>query len=310
MPILIPPDLPATTALRRDAIRLIGPQATGSPGLLRVALVNLMPDKISTERQFARQLGATEHEVALTLVRPGSYRPRTTSTAHLERFYATWRDVEATRFDAVIITGAPVEMRDFEDVDYWPELVDILDWARTCVPRSLHVCWAAQAALYRHHNVPKHILPRKAFGLFHHRACVPGASLLRGLGRDFIVPVSRHTETRVADLPEGRGIEVLAVSGESGLCLVQEDGGRLVYMMNHLEYEADTLWKEYLRDRENGLGTPPPAGHPDGPIPADAQLPWHAAARVFFGRWLDGVAAGRTSDPALISQGFRKAAAR
>ena len=274
MSIQLPHGLPAADTLGREGLHVIRSRTTGGAQWLNVLLVNLMPDKATTERQFARLLGATSHAVQITLICPESHVSRNTPSEHIQRYYRTWSEVRHETFDGMIITGAPVELLAFQEVDYWPELVRILEWSRWNVGSSLHVCWAAQAALYHFHGVPKHQLHRKAFGLFAQDVVVPGATIVSGLEEGFKAPVSRHTEVRLADLRRVRELDVVASSPESGICLVQEGHGQTLYMTNHLEYEADTLWKEYLRDRAGGKGTALPANHPAGPYLPITQPAW------------------------------------
>ena len=215
---------------------------------MRIGLLNLMPDKISTETQLARLLGATPLQIELTLVRISDHVARNTPAGHIAAFYQPWSDVSAKRFDGFIITGAPIERLPFEEVSYWPELRSILDWTQTHVHGCLTLCWAAQAALHHFHGVPKRELPRKAFGVFPHRNLAPTSPYLRGFSDAFDVPVSRWTEVCRADLPTDRGLHVLAESDEAGLCLVEDPLRRSIHMFNHLEYDTATLAAEYRRD--------------------------------------------------------------
>ncbi|MDX1575976.1 MAG: homoserine O-succinyltransferase, partial [Kiloniellales bacterium] len=296
MSIILPDGLPARWALKAEGLEAAsrreaacGPhQSSHSQRPLRVLLVNLMPDKPATERQIARLLAGTPHAVDLTLAIPDGYRPKTADPAHIWAFYTPWRRLRGEAFDGLIVTGAPVETLAFEEVSYWRELTEIFDWAQDRVRRSLFICWAAQAALGHFHGVPKHGLAEKLSGVFRHRVHHPRHPLLRGFGGDFVVPISRRTEVRAEDLPMGAGLEILASSEEAGLCAVEDRLKGAFYMFDHLEYEADTLAREYLRDLKAGG----PVRLPRHYFPADdpARPPvngWCAYGRLLFGNWLD-----------------------
>jgi len=313
MAILLPDGLPARRQLASEGVPVIdgNAQRSGRQRPLRVALLNLMPRKAVTETQIARLLGSNPHLVELTLLVPGSYRPRTTDPEHLAAFYRPWPEARGERFDGLIVTGAPVETLDFEAVDYWPELTEVLDWADRSVGGSFFICWGAQAALYHRHGVPKHALAEKAFGVYQQRVRARGAALLRGFGDRFPVPVSRHTEVRAHDLPASGAVQVLAESPDSGLCLLHEAGRRAVYMFNHIEYDADTLPGEYLRDRAAGLPIQVPHNTfpQDDPAQGGKASPhngWRPYAQLLFRNWLDGLAeraarhAGVTHDMAWM----------
>lgn len=296
MPIKIPNDLPAFEKLQQEGVRLIGEQEALRQDIrpLQVALLNLMPEKPKTETQLARLLGATPLQVELTLLTTSTYRPNTVPLSHLQAFYKTWDEVQGRKFDGLIITGAPVEMLPFEEVKYWPELTRILDWSRTHVHSAFHICWGAQAALYHFHRVPKHILPTKRFGVYTHYVteqrdvCRP--ALMRGFDDYFLVPVSRHTEVRAADLPRNAGLEVLAVSNAAGLCLVHEPAHRTVYMFNHLEYDTYTLHDEYVRDRATRADVSLPVNYyPDDDPQKPPRNCWRAYAHLLFGNWINEV---------------------
>ena len=212
--------------------------------------------------------------------------------SHLQSFYRTWEDVQERKFDGLIITGAPIEMLAFEEVKYWPELTRILDWSRTHVHSSFHICWGAQAALYHFHRVPKHTLPTKRFGVFSHhvseRLDQHRPALMRGFDDYFLVPVSRHTEVRAADLPPEAGLEVLATSNAAGLCLLHEPEHRTVYMFNHLEYDTYTLHDEFCRDRASRADVSVPFNYyPDDDPEKAPRNCWRAYAHLLFGNWIN-----------------------
>jgi homoserine O-succinyltransferase len=297
MSILLHPDLPASRSLAAEGVSVAappsGPAADTAP--LRIALVNLMPNKILTETQFARVLAVTPLPVELTLVLPDSYRPTHVTADHLDAFYRRFSDIAAERFDGVIVTGAPIETLPFEEVSYWPELRRIFDWARQTARSTFAVCWAGQAALQHFHGVPKHPLSEKKFGVYSHRVLRPDSPLLRGLGSEFLTPVSRHTEVRSEDIPRHAGIELLADSPEAGLCLAADPHLRLICMFNHLEYDAGTLRDEYVRDLRQGRPIKLPANYFPGDDPqATPEARWADAASRLFGNWLEELHRSRT----------------
>ena len=292
MSIILPDGLPARWVLKAEGLDAssLRESAAAPCRPLKVLLVNLMPDKPVTERQIARQLAGTPHAVELALAVPDSYRPKTADPAHIWAFYRPWSRLRDRDFDGLIVTGAPVETLPFEAVSYWPELTEIFDWARARVRRSFYICWAGQAALQHFHGVPKHRLAAKLSGVFRHRVHDRGHPLMRGFGGEFVTPVSRHTEVRVEDLPRVRGLEALATSEEAGLCAVEDRTNRALYMFNHLEYEADTLGREFLRDLRAGGPVSPPRHYFPGDDPAQAPVNrWSAHGRLLFGNWLDEI---------------------
>ncbi|KEQ52754.1 homoserine O-succinyltransferase [Sphingobium chlorophenolicum] len=286
MPIKIADDLPARAILEGEGVVVMREADAVRQDIrpLRIALLNLMPDKISTETQLARLLGATPLQVELTLVRISDHVSRNTSADHMASFYRPWSDVRDERFDGFIITGAPVETLPFEEVSYWDELRAILDWTQTHVHRSLSICWAAQAALHHFHGVGKHGLERKAFGLFRHHNHMPSSPWMRGFSDDFCVPVSRWSEVRRQDIPEGRGLQILAESDESGLCLIGDPGRGFLHMFNHLEYDTLTLAEEYARDGARQL---PAYYFPDDDPAQTPRNHWRSHAHLLFGNWID-----------------------
>lgn len=283
MPIILPEGLPARHALKAEGISVRRPEVAAP---IRIALFNLMPRKTDTEIQIARLLGDTPYTVELTLAIPDNYISHSAPASHIGAFYKRWSAIRNASFDALIVTGAPIEHMPFEDVTYWPELTEVFDWAATKVHRSYYICWAAQAALYHFHGVPKHVLPQKRFGVYRQTILRPDCPLFDGLSGRFPVPVSRHTETRSEDLPRDRGLTVLAASPESGLCLVEERDRHALYMFNHLEYGADTLAAEYRRDREAGAQIDLPKDY--FPRNDPSRMPvnrWRRYARRIFRNW-------------------------
>jgi homoserine O-succinyltransferase len=294
MPIKIPNDLPAAELLRNEGVRLIGEEDALQQDIrpMQVGLLNLMPDKLTTETQFARLLGATPLQVELTLISTGSYVPTNVSQSHLQSFYRSWEQVADRKFDGLLITGAPVELMEFEEVKYWDELVQIFEWSRTHVHSTFNVCWGAQAALYHFHRVPKHTLAQKRFGIFRHevieRRDAERSPLMRGFDDEFWVPVSRHTEVREEDLPTDGSIRVLARSSRAGLCLCEDPANRHLFMFNHLEYDTFTLDREYRRDLERGLNIEMPLRYyPDDDLSKRPVNRWRAYAHLLFGNWIN-----------------------
>src|SRR5215813_11064661 len=228
MPIKIPSALPARAVLDRERVPLITEEAALRQDIrpLQIALLNLMPDKIKTETQLARVLGATPLQIEMTLLRSASHESKNTPQEHLIAFYKTWDEVRAKRFDALIVTGAPVEHLAYENVTYWKELAAILDWSKSNVYSSLYICWGAQAALYHFHGLPKYDVGAKRFGIFRHRVVKPFEPLTAGFDDFFSVPVSRYTEVRHDDVAAVAGLEILVESEESGICLIQEAASR------------------------------------------------------------------------------------
>lgn len=289
MSIALPIGLPARSILAAEGVEVLSGDELHrrGGGPLRICLVNLMPNKIVTETQLCRLLGATAIPVALTLCLPDSYRSKTTPASHLASFYRPWSAIRDQRFDGLVVTGAPIETLPFEDVTYWSELTAILDWATSRVASSLYICWAAQAALYRFRGVPKHALAKKLSGVFDQSVASADARLVSGFGEAFPVPVSRYTEVRAADLPAAAGLTVLADSPDTGLCLLEDRDNRAVYMFNHLEYDAGTLREEFLRDRLAGKPADIPANYfPDDDPARPAQNIWRPFGHLLFSNWL------------------------
>ncbi len=290
MPIRIPNTLPARAILEKEGV-MVMPEATANRQEirpLRIGLLNLMPNKIKTETQFARLIGATPLQVELTLVTTASHTPKNTSQDHMLAFYKNFEDVKHERFDGFIITGAPVELLPFEEVTYWQELSDIYRWTQTNVHSTFNICWAAQAAIYHFHKVPKYALADKAFGIYPHRNLNPASVYLRGFSDDFAMPVSRWTENRKSDLPKNKGLEILMESDDVGLCLINDAVRRQIYMFNHIEYDTHSLGDEYRRDVEAGKAINKPAHY----FPANdpSQVPenrWRAHAHLLFGNWIN-----------------------
>ena len=303
MSIALPMGLPARRILLDEGIEVLGRNDLRRWGRLplRLCLVNLMPNKIVTETQIARLLGATSIPVELTLCVPDSYRSKTAPADHMASFYRPWTHVREEPFDGVVVTGAPVETLPFEEVTYWSDLCRIFDWARSRMVSNIYICWAAQAALYHFHGVPKRQLPEKIFGVFRHRLTNEDSRSLCGFGQEFPAPVSRHTEVRAADLPVQAGLTVLAASSDAGLCLVEDHGNRAVYMFNHLEYDAGTLGEEFRRDQLAGKPIGIPRNYfPDNDPERAPENIWRPYGHLLFGNWLDAM--HRTAWPRVTDE--------
>jgi homoserine O-succinyltransferase/O-acetyltransferase len=283
MPIILPDGLASASLLRAEGLEVLHrPQWRSST--LRIGLLNLMPDKIGTEMQFARLLGATRRHVELVPALPLSHR----SDREATRLYARWGETSLPRqLDGLIVTGAPLEHLPFEDITYWRELAYICEWAASNVGGTLYICWAAFAALYAFHGVRTRPLPRKLSGIFQQLVMETTDPLTAGLGGTFPCPVSRYTEVGVRDMPWRRGLACLAQSPESGLCLVADGRRNAHYMFNHLEYDADTLKREYLRDRSRRMDTAVPQNYlPNGDVSKAPPLAWRQPAEKLFANWL------------------------
>ena len=254
MPIKIPNALPATETLLGENIFVITETRALTQDIrpLQIALLNLMPTKIVTETQFARLLGNTPLQVELTLLHTSTHEAKNVSPEHLLSFYKTFEDVKDERFDGLIITGAPVEHLKFEEVEYWDELCKIMEWSKTHVHSTFHVCWGAQAGLYYHFGVEKHPLDKKLFGVFPHRRDYARSILLRGFDDTFMVPHSRHTTVLREEIEQVEALRILASSEEAGVFAVSTRHGRQIFITGHPEYDPDTLRREYLRDRDAG----------------------------------------------------------
>jgi homoserine O-succinyltransferase len=292
MPIRIPDTLPAFETLVHEGVRVMTETVAVRQDIrpLQIALLNLMPNKIKTEVQFARLIGASPLQVELTLVRMGGHKAKNTPEEHLLSFYQTWDDVKHRKFDGFIITGAPIETLPFEEVTYWPELEEILDWTETNVHSTMNVCWGAMAAIYHFHGVPKHALKEKAFGVYRHRNLAPSSVYLNGFSDDFQVPVSRWTEVRREDIEKNPELKILLESEEMGVCLVQEKRGNRLYMFNHVEYDSTSLGDEYFRDKSAGIPIKLP--HNYFPHNDDTLTPlnrWRGHAHLLFGNWINEI---------------------
>jgi homoserine O-succinyltransferase len=290
MPIKIPDDLPAAGALRNENIFVMTEKRAVTQDIrpLRILLLNLMPRKIETETQFSRLLGNTALQVELELMHTRTHASKHTPPEHLLSFYKTFDDVKDSKYDGMIITGAPVELMAFEEVEYWEELQRIMAWSLSHVHSTLHVCWGAQAGLYCHYGIKKHVMDAKMFGVFRHRVERRRSILLRGFDDIFMAPHSRHTEVRREDIEKVPELQILASSNEAGVYLAAAKNGRQIFVMGHPEYDADTLKNEYLRDRNSGLEIAPPENYfPEGAPEAAPFVTWRGHANLLFANWLN-----------------------
>ena len=290
MPLIIPKTLPAYDALYAENIFVMHRERALSQHIrpLEIAILNLMPTKIATETQIARLLANSPLQVHMTLLQTASHAATHVSPAHLEAFYKTFDEVRDRRFDGMIITGAPVETIPFEEVDYWPELCEIMDYSKSNVYSTLHVCWGAQAGLYHHYGVRKELLPEKMFGIFPHRVTRPANPLVRGFDEVFYAPHSRHTGVRRDQIEACGALRVLAESDEAGVYLMSTESGRQIFVTGHPEYEKYTLDAEYRRDVDKGLPIQPPKNYyPDDDPTKEPVYRWRAHAFLLYTNWLN-----------------------
>jgi homoserine O-succinyltransferase len=290
LPIRIPNDLPAAGTLQQENI-FVMPQnraLTQDIRPLEIVLLNLMPTKIVTETQLSRLLGNTPLQVNLELMHTTSHKAKNVSQDHLLSFYKSFEELKDRKFDGMVITGAPVEQMEFEEVDYWDELCQIMEWSKTHVHSTLHICWGAQAGLYYHYGVKKHPLPEKLFGVYPHKADYKRAILLRGFDDEFYAPHSRHTTVLREDIEKVWDLRIIASSEEAGVYVVQTKHGRQIFVTGHSEYDADTLKTEYLRDKNLGLPISVPKNYfPDDDDSKDPVVKWRGHANLLFSNWLN-----------------------
>jgi homoserine O-succinyltransferase len=290
MPIKIPNQLPATSTLTKENIFVMTETRAMTQDIrhLQILLLNLMPTKVDTETQLARVLGNTPLQIELELIAPSGHVSKNTSQAHMLAFYKTFDEVKERTFDGLLITGAPVELMPFEEVDYWPELCEIMEWSKTHVHSTLHICWGAQAGLYYHYGIQKRTLDQKLFGVFQHTVEDPNFILFRGFDDKFWVPHSRNTTVDREDIEAVPGLKILAASPEAGVYAVKNDGCKQVFLMGHAEYDRDTLYKEYMRDVAAGIDIQVPANYFPDDDPAQMPLvKWRSCAHLLYTNWLN-----------------------
>jgi homoserine O-succinyltransferase len=292
MPIKIPNNLPAHSVLENEGVMLVSESEALRQDIrpVKIGLLNLMPNKIRTETQFARLCGATPLQVEMSLIKMTNHSSKNTPEEHLLMFYQDFQTIKNQKFDGLIITGAPIEHLEYEDVRYWEELREVFDWTQTNVHSTFAICWGAQAALYHFHNVKKHDLVKKAFGVFSHDNLKPSSPYLRGFSDEFSIPVSRWTEIRGSDLPKNKDLELLMKSEVTGPCLINDQNHRFLYMFNHIEYDCESLGEEYFRDLNAGGKVSLPVKYfPDDDPSKKPKNQWRSHAHLLFGNWINEV---------------------
>lgn len=290
MPIRIPDQLPATAQLEQENIFVMTENRAMHQDIrpLRVLLLNLMPTKIVTETQILRKLSNTPLQIEIELLQTASHVAKNVSEEHLKTFYTTFDQVKGKYYDGLIITGAPVEKMEFEEVDYWPELCQIMEWSKTNVHCTLHICWGAQAGIYYHYGVQKYALPKKMFGVFQHDVLKPHSPLLRGFNDAFNAPHSRHTEVRAEDIEAHPDLELLAVSDEAGVYIAKSEDSKNFFVFGHPEYDRATLKAEYDRDVNLGLEIEIPRHYYPNDDPTQApKSTWRSHAQLLYTNWLN-----------------------
>lgn len=290
MPIKIPNDLPATEVLHNENIFVITETRALTQDIrpLKILLLNLMPTKIVTETQFARLLGNTPLQVKLEFLQMATHKSTHTDEQHMIDFYKTFDEIKNNKYDGMVITGAPVELMEFEDVNYWDELCEIMKWSKTHVTSTVHICWAAQAALYYHYGLKKVLLPQKMFGVYEHHVDYKKSILFRGFDDVFMAPQSRHTTVLREDIEKVDDIKILASSDETGVYVASTDKGRQIFVTGHPEYDTDTLLKEYLRDKMEGKKIDIPKNYfkddNENNKPVNS---WRSSANLLYSNWLN-----------------------
>ena len=290
MPVKIPTTLPARATLEHENIFVMDEERAIHQDIraLRVAILNLMPTKIATETQLLRLLSNSALQVEVTLLHTATHQSKNTDADHLLNHYLTFDDVRNEKFDGLIITGAPVEQMPFEEVEYWDELTQIMDWAETNVESTLYICWGAQAGLYHRYGIPKYDLPHKMFGVYEHRVLAPTERLLRGFDDIFLAPHSRHTEIRRLDVEKVGDLNILTESDEAGLYILATKNGRHIFVTGHSEYDPLTLKSEYDRDVNRGLPIHVPLNYYPGNDPTQKpHVRWRGHANLLFSNWLN-----------------------
>jgi len=297
MPLNIPRNLPAVEALKKENIFLTDDLRT-SVRPLKVALLNLMPIKIDTETDFIRLLSDSPLQIEIDLLKMQTHNSKNTSKEHLAAFYKNFEDIRQSNYDGMIITGAPIELLDFEAVDYWDELTGIMDWAARHIASTLYICWGAQAGLYHFHGIPKYPLGRKKFGVFKHTVNRPNIPLFRGFDDEFYAPHSRHTEIRREDILKVPALKILSESAEAGVYVVMAREGREIFVVGHSEYAPNTLHTEYFRDLGKNLPIDVPVNYyvDDNPQ-KEIRVRWRAHAHLLFKNWLEYYVLKMTGNP-------------
>jgi len=290
MPIKIPSQLPAKETLEEENIFVMDDERAISQDIrpLNIIILNLMPEKEKTEEQLLRFLSNTPLQVNISFLRLTTHQSKNTSKLHLDRFYKSFSEIKHNKFDGMIITGAPVENLSFEEVDYWEELKEIMDWSEENVTSTLHICWGAQAAFYHHYGIDKYPLPRKRIGVYEHKVLKPNKNLVRGFDDYFYAPHSRYTDNDCEQIENHPDLQVLAYSEEAGALISGSTNGKNIMITGHLEYGPRTLHEEYERDRERGIDTPLPENYYPNDDPSAAPLyRWKSHCSLLFSNWLN-----------------------
>lgn len=305
MPITLPSELPAFDVLDREGVMVMSHSRAARQDIrpLKIGLLNLMPKKIQTEIQFARLIGSTPLQLDFHLIRMTEHQSKTTSRDHMDTFYRPFAEVRDEKFDGLIITGAPIEHLPFEEVTYWDELREVVAWTQTNVHSTFGVCWGGMAMIYLLHGVQKHMLDHKAFGCFRHQNLAPASPYLRGFSDDFVIPVSRWTEMKQAEIEAADGLTTLLGSPETGPCLIEDPAHRALYIFNHFEYDSGTLKEEYDRDVANGTAINVPGNYYPDDDPTRTPLNrWRSHAHLLYGNWINEIYQSTPFDPAKIGQ--------
>ncbi|CRK74282.1 homoserine O-acetyltransferase MetA [Nereida ignava] len=291
MPIKLPADLPAYDILTHEGVSVLDETVAARQDIrpLKIALLNLMPKKIQTETQFARLIGATPLQIELTLVRMSEHQTKNTAAEHMETFYRPFQDIKGEKFDGLIITGAPIEHLQFDQVTYWDELREVFEWTQTNVHSTFGVCWGGMAMINYFHGVTKHLLDAKAFGCFRHKNLDAASPYLRGFSDDCVIPVSRWTEMDAGEINQA-GLKTLLGSDAVGPCLVEDNARRALYIFNHFEYDTSTLKQEYDRDVSEGTAINVPVNYyPEDDPAAAPQNRWRSHAHLLYGNWINEI---------------------
>jgi len=305
MPITLPANLPAFDVLSREGVMVMSDIRAARQDIrqLRIGLLNLMPKKIQTENQFARLIGATPLQIDFRLIRMSEHQTKNTAAEHMEEFYRPFQEVKDEKYDGLIITGAPIEHLEFEEVTYWDELREVFEWTQTNVHSTFGVCWGGMAMIHHFHGVNKYLLDHKAFGCFRHRNLAPVSPFLRGFSDDVLIPVSRWTEMRQPEIDAVPGLVTLLGSDEVGPCLVEDPAHRALYIFNHFEYDSGTLKEEYDRDVASGKAINVPVNYYPGDDPTRQPTNrWRSHAHLLYGNWINEIYQTTPYDMARIGQ--------
>lgn len=292
MPIKLPADLPAYDVLQREGVMLVSEDEAARQDIrpLRIALLNLMPKKIQTENQFARLIGATPLQIKLSLIRMSEHKTRNTASEHMASFYRPFSEVKDEKFDGLIITGAPIEHLEFDEVTYWEELREVFAWTQTHVHSTFGVCWGGMAMINHFHGVQKHILDHKLFGCYRHSNLAPASPYLRGFSDDCVIPVSRWTEMHQTEIDRNPELTTLLSSDDAGPCLVEDPKHRALYIFNHFEYDSGSLKQEYDRDVAEGVPIHVPMNYyPNDDPTQPPQNRWRSHAHLLYGNWVNEI---------------------